>query len=60
MTFAKSDRSRDKATEPAFGRKRYRAPSLVVYGSLARITDAVTFMGNLDGGMVVAMRRSGG
>lgn len=33
------------------GRKRYRAPSLVSYGDLAKVTHAVGMSGMLDGGM---------
>ena len=47
------------STRAAQGERRpYQAPLLRVYGSLAKITDTVGFMGNLDGGMVILMRRT--
>jgi hypothetical protein len=37
----------------------YAKPRLVVYGDLTRITQSVGFMGGLDGGAVIFMRKTG-
>ena len=60
MSFGNGGKASEVTEGPPPGRRPYRAPSLVVYGNLARITDAVTFMGNLDGGTKLGMRKTGG
>jgi hypothetical protein len=58
VSSGRSGKSSDPTQSAPQGRKPYRAPELRAYGSLARITEAVGFMGTLDGGTMILMRRT--
>jgi hypothetical protein len=58
VTPGSDDNPAEGKQGPQEARKPYQPPSLRSYGSLARITESVGFMGKLDGGMAFFMRRT--
>lgn len=50
LTGMEEDHLRDASSEPGGAKKPYAAPTLVVYGTLTAITQAVGRRGSPDGG----------